>query len=286
MNQAALPFPNDTIRKILDAMTLAARAAESVIRDGATRRSSLVWETKSAADYVTEIDVTSERVIRDLLVERLGSDLGSHSSGLPVLGEESWKDEPVPDGLTFVVDPLDGTTNFLHGLPAYSVSIAALMDGEPLVALVLDIPHNTLFTAVRGAGAFSNGMPIHVSTITEPARALIATGFPFGDDADTVRYARHFVPVAEQAAGIRRVGSAALDLAWVAAGHFEAFWELSLSPWDIAAGILLVREAGGLVTTLDGISAGIHSSPIVAGNPAMHSWLLDVLQRADADVGA
>ncbi len=278
MTQAALPLPKETIVRILDAMTAAARAAESVIREGASRRSSLVWQTKSMSDYLTEIDTTSEQVIRDRLLDTLGTEFG----GLRVLGEESWTDEPVPGGLAFVVDPLDGTTNFLHGLPAFSVSIAAILDGEPLVALVLDIPHNELFTAVRGAGARANGVPIQVSTVSEPTRALVATGFPFGEDADTIRYARQFMPVAERTAGIRRVGSAAIDLAWVAAGRFDAFWELSLSPWDIASGILLVREAGGLVTGIDGVTAGIHSSPLVAGNPAMHSWLLDVLQHADA----
>lgn len=278
MNQSAAHLPDDTTLLILDSMVAAARAAESVIRDGAARSASLVWESKGMSDYLTEVDTTSERVIRDHLVEQLGPVFPE----LRVLGEESWKDEPVPGGLSFVVDPLDGTTNFLHGLPAYSVSIAALLDGDPLIGVVLDIPHDEMFTAVRGTGARLNGVPIHVSTIVEPARALIATGFPFGEDADTARYARQFMPVAERTAGIRRVGSAAIDLAWVAAGRFEAFWELSLSPWDIAAGILLVREAGGLVTGIDGERAGLHTSPLVAGNGEMHPWLLDILQRADA----
>ncbi len=125
-----------------------------------------------------------------------------------------------------------------------------------------------------------------MSQISEPSRALIGTGFPFGERAATARYAQQFVPVAAATAGIRRVGSAAIDLAWLAAGRFDAFWELQLAPWDIAAGILLVREAGGLVTEINGSMAGIHSSPLVAGNPVMHAWLLDVLNRADSSGAA
>lgn len=183
-----------------------------------------------------------------------------------------------------MVDPLDGTTNFLHGLPAFAVSIAAIHGTEPIIALVLDIPHGELFTAVRGFGARVNGAPIHVSDTAEPARALVGTGFPFGENADTQRYARQFVPVARATSGIRRVGSAAIDLAWLAAGRFDAFWELHLSPWDIAAGILLVREAGGVVTGIEGAPASIGTRQLVAGNPVMHAWLLGVLH--DADTGA
>ena len=277
MTQAVTPYDSDTVARILDAMIVAARAAEEVIRGGAARRSGLVWQTKGPADYLTEIDTSSETVIRTELTAALHDDFPD----LRVLGEESWRDEPLPQGLAFVVDPLDGTTNFLHGLPAFSVSIAAIVKTEPIIAVVLDIPHAQLFTAVRGLGARINGVPTHVSNISEPERALIGTGFPFGETAGTERYARQFVPVARATAGIRRVGSAAIDLAWVAAGRFDAFWELHLSPWDIAAGILLVREAGGVVTGIDGTAASIKTSPLVAGNPVMHAWLLDTLRNAD-----
>lgn len=275
--QAKLPYDRDTVAKILDAMIVAARAAEDVIRNGAAHRAGLVWQTKGHADFLTEIDVSSEAVIRLKLSQALHDDFPD----LRVLGEESWRDEPLPRGLAFVVDPLDGTTNFLHGVPVFSISIAAICETEPVIGLVLDIPHGELFTAVAGYGARMNGATMNVSDISEPARALIGTGFPFGDNAETERYARQFAPVAQATSGIRRAGSAAIDLAWLAAGRYDAFWELHLSPWDIAAGILLVREAGGLVSNIDGSSASIQSSPLVAGNPGMHAWLLDVLDDAD-----
>jgi myo-inositol-1(or 4)-monophosphatase len=258
-------------------MTAAARRAETIIRGGEARRHDLVWQSKSRSDFVTEVDTSSEAAIREELTKRLRQSFPA----LSVRGEESWTAEPLPAGLAFIVDPLDGTTNFLHGIPAFSVSIAAVYDGEPIVGLVLDIPHSELFTAVRGSGARVNGLPIRVSGTTDPSRSLIGTGFPFGDDAETDRYARQFIPVASSTAGIRRVGSAAIDLAWLAAGRFEAFWELHLSPWDIAAGILLVREAGGLATGLDGEEADVSTSPLVAGNPSMHAWLLQQLRAAD-----
>jgi len=277
MTQTGVPYDGDTIARILDAMIFAARAAEALILAGAARRTALVWHAKGPADYLTEIDTSSEAMIRRELTAALNDDFPN----LRVLGEESWRDEELPHDLAFVVDPLDGTTNFLHGLPAFSISIAAIYDAEPIVALVLDIPHGELFTAVRGFGTRLNGAPVHVSDISDPARALIGTGFPFGGNAETARYARQFVPIAQTTAGIRRVGSAAIDLAWLAAGRFEAFWELRLWPWDVAAGILLVREAGGLITAIDGTPASIGTSPLVAGNPAMHAWLLRTLNDAD-----
>jgi myo-inositol-1(or 4)-monophosphatase len=277
MTPAATPYDRNTIAKILDAMTAAARIAEEVIRHGADRRGSLDWRAKGLADYVTDVDTSAEAVIHHELTESLRVDFPD----MRVLGEESWRDEPLPFGLAFIVDPLDGTTNFLHGVPAYSVSIAAILETEPIVGVVLDIPHGELFTAVRGLGARVNGAPIHVSDIADPARALIGTGFPFGANAETVRFARQLVPVAASTAGIRRAGSAAIDLAWIAAGRFDAFWELRLNPWDIAAGILLVEEAGGIVTGIDGERASVGTSPIVAGNSAMHAWLIDTLHAAD-----
>ena len=278
MTPAAIPFDRNTVARILDAMTSAARVAEEVIRSGAARRTDLVWQSKGHADYVTEVDTSAEAVIQHELSTALASDFPD----LRVLGEESWRDEPLPRELAFVVDPLDGTTNFLHGLPVYSVSIAAIYDASPIIGVVLDIPHGELFSAVRGFGARVNGAPIRVSDISDPSRALIGTGFPFGAHAEVERYARQFTPVARAAAGIRRAGSAAIDLAWLATGRFDAFWELRLNPWDIAAGVLLVEEAGGRVTSISGTPANIATSPIVAGNVAMHTWLLGILQEADA----
>jgi myo-inositol-1(or 4)-monophosphatase len=280
--QTVMPYDSETASVILDAMIAAAREAEAIIREGASRLSGIVWESKSHADYVSEIDLASEAAIRRTLTLALEARFPE----MRVLGEESWRDEPLPEGLAFVVDPLDGTTNFLHGLPAYSVSIAAIYRTESIIALVLDIPHAELFTAIRGSGAMLNGKPIRVSDISDPARALIGTGFPFGEHAQAARYARQFVPVAIATSGIRRVGSAAIDLAWVATGRYDAFWELHISPWDIAAGILLVSEAGGIVTGIGGAPATIDTRPIVAGNAHMHGWLLKNLIDADGEAHA
>lgn len=267
---------------IRDATVAAAYAGEEIIRAGAARLGSLQWQTKGPADYLTDIDTSSESVIR----ERLQHALAPRFGHVPVLGEESWTGGAIPHGLCFVVDPLDGTTNFLHGVPAYAVSIAALYDGEPVVGVVRHAALDETYTAIRGAGAWLNGERMRVSSIVEPARSLIATGIPFGGEKDVARYARQFVPVAAATAGLRRAGAAALDLAGVAAGRYEAFWELQLSPWDIAAGILMIEEAGGVVTDLDGHRANIESSPLVAGSPAMHAWLIDVLRSTESSGAA
>lgn len=262
---------------ILDTCVAAAHVGEGVIREGAARLGSLEWQTKGPADYVTEIDTSSEAAIRDCIQTTLRPHLGT----VPVLGEESWSGGDIPSGLCFVVDPLDGTTNFLHGVPAYAVSIAALHNGEPVVGVVRHAALDEMYTAVRGRGAWLNGKPMRVSSITEPARALIATGIPFGGKEDVVRYSRQLVPVAAATAGLRRAGAAALDLAGVAAGRYEAFWELQLSPWDIAAGMLMIEEAGGVVTDMLGRRANVESSPLVAGSPTMHAWLIDTLRSTD-----
>lgn len=231
----------------------------------------LTWQEKSPTDFVSEVDVAAEETIRDVVLAR-------HPDAL-ILGEELTPDRAAA-GLTFVVDPLDGTTNFLHGYPWYAVSIGALLDGALAAGVVLNVATGELFTATAGGGARRNGEPIAVSPITEPLRALIGTGFPFKrmDLLDT--YLRQFAAVARATAGMRRAGAAALDLADVACGRFEAFWELSLAPWDVAAGILLVREAGGVVTDLDGAEKQVARGGIVAGSIAMHAWLLRTLAEA------
>ncbi len=198
--------------------------------------------------------------------------------GAAIVGEELSPAHLVnPAGISFVVDPLDGTTNFLHGYPQYAVSIGALVDGKLTAGVVLNAATADCFTATLGGGAYRNGNRISVSSINEPARALIGTGFPFKWHHLLDRYAQQFVDVSRQTAGIRRAGAAALDLADVACGRFDGFWELVLAPWDIAAGVLLIREAGGVVTDLDGREAAISHGPVVAGNPHIHAWLLDVL---------
>ena len=230
--------------ELLDAALSAADAAAAVIRARAADVASLAWTAKRPTDFVSEVDTTAEERIREVVVDRI--------PGAVVLGEELSPDAETGRGIVVVADPLDGTTNFLHGYPWFAVSIGVLHDGELAAGVVLNAATGERFAAVRGGGATRDGVPIRVSAITEPARALVGTGFPFKDPAPLERYLRQFARVAGETAGIRRAGAAALDLADVACGRFEAFWELMLAPWDVAAGILLVREAGGVVTDLDG----------------------------------
>jgi myo-inositol-1(or 4)-monophosphatase len=249
----------------------AARAAE-IIRAGAERRESLAWESKSPGDFVSEIDLAAEQAITEIVHQR-------HPDAR-LLAEERASTLTDRAGLVFVADPLDGTTNFLHGFPWYAVSIAALIDDEAAAGVVLNAANGELFTATAGGGARKNGQPIAVSQITDPIRSLLATGFPFKEGAAFNEYLTTLPRLMRETSGIRRPGAAALDLADVACGRFEAFWELKLAPWDIAAGMLLVREAGGVITDIAGAPCKVEHTGIIAGNPAMHAWLLNELRQS------
>jgi myo-inositol-1(or 4)-monophosphatase len=176
-----------------------------------------------------------------------------------------------------VVDPLDGTTNFLHGYPSYAVSIAAAVDGVLQAGVVHHVPLHQTYFASRDGGAWLGEQRLRVSAIDDPEFALIGTGFPFRDLSGLEQYQRQFARVASSTSGIRRPGAASIDLADVAAGRFDGFWEQRLSAWDIAAGCLLIREAGGRITNLEGRDIGIEHTEVVAGNPTIHNWLLEVL---------
>jgi len=259
-------------RALLNIAVAAADAAGAIISDRARDAGAIAWHLKSHSDFVTEVDTAAEHAIRDVIL--------SQRPDAVVIGEELSPDA-VPSGLTFVVDPLDGTTNFVHGFPVYAVSIAVAVDGIVDAAVILDVPRGDRYTAVRGGGAQRNGATIGVSKIADPSRALIGTGFPFKHLVYVEEYQRQFAAVVRTTSGIRRAGAAALDLAAVANGWFEAFWELSLAPWDIAAGVLLVREAGGVVTNLDGGDVtGLTPGGLVAGSPLMHEWLLKTVRTA------
>lgn len=272
-SESVVPGGQRLATKALDVAIIAARAAAEVIADAAPRVGSLEWVEKSAADFVTEVDRAAETVIAGLI--------GAAFPDAVVVGEElSAGDALDSGGLTFVVDPLDGTTNFLHGFPHYAVSIG-VMDGGSLVAgVVLNVPRGDMFTASAGGGTFLNGDAVSVSEVESTNRALIGTGVPFKNHELLQGYARQFVEVSRHTAGIRRAGSAALDLADVACGRFDGFWELTLAPWDVAAGIILVREAGGVVTDLDGVEVSPVQGAYVAGNPAMHRWLMQTVHDA------
>lgn len=227
------------------------------------------WVAKGRNDFVTEVDRRAEELIaRSLLAAAPGS---------VVVGEELAPDAR-PDGLAWIVDPLDGTTNFLHGYPAWAVSIAAARDGVLQAGVVLDVTRGLRHEAARGSGAWLAGNRLSVSRVGDPALALVGTGFPFKHPEHLPAYLEQFRTIAPATSGIRRAGSAALDLADVAAGRFDGFWELRLAPWDYAAGQLLVEEAGGVLTDLAGDPPGLRHGGIVAGNPAMHRWLLEVVR--------
>jgi myo-inositol-1(or 4)-monophosphatase len=255
---------------LLDLAVRAAHAAAEIVRRGAAGLATLQWEQKGPQDYVSDVDRASEEALRAMLLAEVPE--------ARVLGEELSPNVGAGKGIIFVVDPLDGTTNFLHGFPEYAVSIGVVLDGALAAGVVRHVVTEELFTARAGVGAWRNGVPIRVSAITEPKRALIGTGFPFSSMDRIDEYLPQFARVAGETAGMRRAGSAALDLARVAAGQFDAFWELKLAPWDIAAGLLLVREAGGIATDLSGAPAPVDHTGVVAGNPVMQAWLLNTLK--------
>jgi myo-inositol-1(or 4)-monophosphatase len=251
------------------------RAAEAAARAGGTIVTDRFGTTgnaheKSPGDWVSEADTTSESAVRDAL-ER-------HAPELPVFGEEGGG---ARGDVGWFVDPLDGTANFLHGFPAVGVSVALVERGVPVVGVVHAPLLGDTYTAIRGSGAFKNGEHISVST-RDPDRAICATGFPFRAKAERLE---EYLPVFEAALrrfeDLRRVGSASLDLAWTAAGVFDAYFEQALGTWDVAAGALVVREAGGVVTDWSGDDrAWLTSGDIVAGSPAIHAAVLDLARSA------
>jgi myo-inositol-1(or 4)-monophosphatase len=263
---------------LLAHVTSAARHAADLLVAMSRERSRLRWTEKSGTDFVSEADLGSEARLRERLLS--GGPTPGVPDGVPVAmrAEEGSPHETASRGLVYVADPLDGTTNFLHGFPWYAVSVGALLDGEPVVGVVLNVATGELFEAARGRGATRNGEPIGVSTITDPRRALLGTGFPFSDAAQVAPYLTALPPILTATAGIRRAGAAALDLCDVACGRFEAFWELRLAPWDFAAGALIAREAGARVTDMRGAELQMRHSSMLAGNPAMHAWLLPRLE--------
>src|SRR5438094_6308912 len=216
------------LRALLATCVAAAVKGADALRSHAQHLETLAWEEKARADYVTVADRDSEHAICEIV--------GARHKDANVLGEELSPNvaaATIGKGLAFVVDPLDGTTNFLHGFPSYAVSIAALLDGALAAAAILNVATGELFTAVAGNGARRNGQPIRVSTITEPIKSLVGTGFPFKNGDQVEAYLRGFGTAMRQTAGVRRVGSAALDLADVACGRCEAVGELMLAPWDV-----------------------------------------------------
>ena len=251
----------------------AAAVASEFITAASHEREHLVWEEKSATDFVSRVDLGAE--------ERIRAHFAAHAPDVRIVGEELGGGS-THEGLVAIVDPLDGTTNFLHGFPAYGVSICVALDGVPQAAVVHDVARGGVYHARRDGGAYVDDSPLRVSELSAPARALIGTGFPFKDVTRADEYLRMMRRLMPEVSGMRRAGSAALDLCDVARGRFDAFWELWLNPWDYAAGLLLVQEAGGVVTDLEGRDVSLGGGTIVASNGVLHEWFLERLNADNA----
>jgi myo-inositol-1(or 4)-monophosphatase len=200
--------------------------------------------------------------------------------GYGFLGEEGGRHEGADKTHTWIVDPLDGTTNYLHGIPQFAISIGLERDGVIVAGVVYNPVTDEMYTAERGKGAFLNDRRLRVAARQRLAEAVLCCALPHHGRGDLLQFRKELAAVQDQVAGIRRFGAAALDLAFVAAGRFDAYWERGLSPWDMAAGILLVREAGGYVTDLDGRDAMMTNGDILAGNETIHGATLALLKTA------
>ena len=246
----------------------AARAGAEEVQAGAG--SAFLTQMKGIVDPVTEIDERAEAAIR--------ATVASHFPDDSILGEEGggagWK-----QGRVWIIDPLDGTINFVHSLPHFSVSVALWDDGAPLIGVVIDVIRQEEFVAVRSEGARLNDVPIVVSETQSMNESVIATGFPYDRRQHAREYLGVVADVLETAQGIRRLGSAALDLAWVACGRFDAYWEYGIKPWDAAAGTLLVTEAGGFVTDDRGASNDLDAGACIASNGNIHDDLREIVSR-------
>ena len=247
----------------------AARKAGSLITRASFDLDKLNVRSKRPNDFVSEVDHAAE----DAIISILKQAYPAHGFLAEESGEKDIKAEYI-----WVIDPLDGTTNFLHGFPQYCVSIGLLHKGKPQQAVVYDPNRNELFTATRGGGAFMNDHRIRVSKTEKLQDALLSTGFPFRELENVDEYLKGMRRLMHMCSGIRRPGAAALDLAWVAAGRSDGFWEMGLSPWDMCAGALLVREAGGLVGDFQGEDGFMESGRIVATNSKIFASMLKALK--------
>ena len=254
---------------MLNIAVRAARRAGSIINRAALSGDALEVQSKRANDYVTQVDRAAEQAIIEI-VRKSYPDHG-------FLAEESGAAE-VDAEYRWIIDPLDGTTNFIHGFPQYCISIGIEHRGALTHAVIYDPVKNELFTASKGRGAFLNDRRVRVSKCLRLQDALVGTGFPFKEVGRLELYTRQLTKFMQTSAGVRRAGAAALDLAYVACGRLDAFWELGLSPWDMAAGALLIQEAGGLVSDLKGEAGFLESGDICAATPKLFPILLEALR--------
>jgi myo-inositol-1(or 4)-monophosphatase len=257
---------------LLNVMTAAARKAGRSLKRDFGEVENLQVSMKGPADFVSAADRRAEDI--------LYAELTKARPGYGFLGEEGGRREGDDKTHTWIVDPLDGTTNFLHGIPQFAISIALEREGVIVAGVIYNPANEELFQAERGKGAFLNDQRLRVAARRRLSDAVIASGVPHLGRGDLALFRTELAAVQAKVAGLRRFGAAALDLAWVAAGRFDAFWERDLSPWDMAAGILLVREAGGFATDLDGGDAIFGKRQVIAGNEFLHKALLQTLKNA------
>ena len=258
---------------MLNIAVKAARKAGNVINRASLDIEKLEVRSKGQSDFVTEVDRAAEEAIIQIIHDAYPDHaILAEESGTSGESEHQW-----------IIDPLDGTTNFIHGFPQYSVSIAYAENGVVQQAVVYDPNRNELFTASRGRGAFLNERRIRVSKRIRLSEALVGTGFPYRSFEHADTYLKIFRELTEKTAGLRRPGSAALDLAYVACGRYDAFFELGLAPWDFAAGCLMVQEAGGLISDFAGDAGFFESGNIVAGTPKVFSQLMQVINTHRGD---
>ena len=259
-----------SLHPMLNIAVKAARAAGAIINRAALDLEVIKVGRKGPNDYVSEVDRAAEQAIIDTLLEAYPS----HG----ILAEESGRERGrATSEYTWIIDPLDGTTNFLHGLPVYAVSIALAHRGVVQQGVVYDPTRNDLYYASRGRGAFCNDRRLRVSKRTRLADALVGTGFPFRRGDNFKRYLQMFEAVMQSCAGVRRPGAAALDLCYVAAGYYDGFFENGLAPWDIAAGSLMITEAGGLIGNYTGEADFLYQREVVAGTPKVYGQLVQLL---------
>ena len=257
---------------LLNVMTAAARKAGRSLKRDYGEVENLQVSMKGPANFVTAADRRAEEILH--------AELTKARPGYGFLGEEGGHREGDDKSHCWIVDPLDGTTNFLHGIPQFAIAIALEREGVIVAGVIYNPANEELFLAERGKGAFLNDQRLRVAARRRLSDAVVACGMPHMGRGDRILFRSEMAAVQERVAGLRRFGAAALDLAWVAAGRFDAFWERDLSPWDMAAGILMIREAGGFATDLDGADGFFSKRHIIAGNEFLHKALLDLLKES------
>lgn len=255
-------------QQILKTAVEAARKAGLYLLDNWGKVNVEAADEKKKNDFVTYVDKASEKMI----IEYILSDFPGHQ----ILAEEGGKHQTGSD-YQWIIDPLDGTTNFIRHIPIFAVSIAVKYHNEIVAGVVFNPVDNELFSAAKGRGARLNNTPIHISRITDFSRAFLATGFPHHSKRFLPQFIRSFSDIFFHSAGVRRLGSAALDLCYTACGRFEGFWEIGLNPWDVAAGSLIVQEAGGTVSDFWGKPTYLDSGFVIAGNSAIQKQLINIL---------